>query len=337
MPFQAPPPAAPAAAPAKIKMNPPDEFSGDPTKLRNFLRQVKLNHLGRSGISEAGKIIYALSFMVGGNAESWAEQQTNAYEMLGWAGADWAVFEQALIQNFGDLDPKSTAQLKIKDVRQGTKTAEDYNINFSRWAHDTGYGQEALITIYKDGLNSALLRQIYLSDRQPTTFQEWQSRAAELDRRHREYMARTSSRPQTRNTRITNTPYRQGPPAGPSTQSTPAAPRIKQEEKAVSLGGIPKGACFNCGRFGHFASSCPNASRMSTSGSGSRSFTPAARGRGGKRFGQGRNVRVVETSASIEEVNSNEDARQDFEKCGIINWDSSRKEGLKRALEKQGF
>ena len=193
-----PPPPAAAAPPVTIKMAKPDPFDGTIANTEKFLHQCQL-FLAGGTYDNKQKITLALSYMTKGRALIWGElkiQELNALTPP-FGTVTYAAFETQVRQAFGDSDRAATARLKIKTVKQGNASADDYIVDFDQYKDLTLYNNDALIQAFKEGLNQPLLSKIYALPAMPTTIQEWQQWASKLDRQYRELLATTSSRSKT--------------------------------------------------------------------------------------------------------------------------------------------
>jgi hypothetical protein len=69
------------------------------------------------------------------------------------------------------------ACLKIKEVKQGKGTADDFIVQFEEYESFTGFNETALIDLFKDGLSLHILSHIYGLATMPTTLHEWKEKA----------------------------------------------------------------------------------------------------------------------------------------------------------------
>ena len=85
-------------------------------------------------------------------------------------------------ENFCNLTPARTAQAKLQELQQGSKTAVEYMLEFRSIEAQTGYNDLAFIEKFERGLNRALLQKIYTLPEMPKTLKEYQDWAMKLDR-----------------------------------------------------------------------------------------------------------------------------------------------------------
>ena len=57
---------------------------------------------------------------------------------------------------FGDPDRKATAQWQLRHLRQGGMTADAYIVAFEEHQYLMGFNDEALMHIFREGLNETL-------------------------------------------------------------------------------------------------------------------------------------------------------------------------------------
>ena len=101
-------------------------------------------------------------------------------------------------ENFRDLTPTWTAQVKLQELQQGSKTADEYVLEFRSIEARTGYNDLALIEKFERGLNRALLQKIYTLPEMPKTLKDYQDWVMKLDCQWRmfEKSTRCDVRPQ---------------------------------------------------------------------------------------------------------------------------------------------
>src|SRR5882762_10868331 len=106
------------------------------------------------------KITYALSLIRGGLAQEWAglklDQRTavangelNAIEPF----SSWTDFIYQLEEHFGDPNKEETVQRKLREIKQGGQSSEDFVTDFQTYQMQTGYDKKALTSIFKQSMN----------------------------------------------------------------------------------------------------------------------------------------------------------------------------------------
>ena len=276
------PPAAPAAAPDRPKVNKPEEFDGRSESLENFIHQCTL-FLSIGNYNNQSKITLTLSYMTKGSALAWAEQKLAEY-MAGQPNAQppvapwtitWDDFLVDLRASFGDISRAQTARLRLPNLQQ-TSSVDDYNVAFMGLYPLTGFNDITGIELYKKGLKNPILRRILNEVTPPADFAAWRTRASHYDRVDKEIRETerqsTTSTPKssqrhgrTITTASSSTPssttHRSSTSASAPTTSTTAAPtKVKQERVEPTLAAQRKAAhlCIRCAKPGHYADKCPN-------------------------------------------------------------------------------
>jgi Zinc knuckle len=141
-------------------------------------------------------------------------------------------------------------------------SAEEYTAHFDALASRTGFGEEALIDTYQQGLNERLLEKMHLSDL-PETLGGWQGTAWQLDNLYlwfqqatagmNPYMLRNPLTPTEKPRTVALAPRpTPAPPVATTSSSTLFAPMDvdltwKQEARW----------CYNCQELGHISCDCP--------------------------------------------------------------------------------
>jgi hypothetical protein len=65
---------------------------------------------------------------------------------------NWEQFKANVQMAFGDSDHATTVWIKIKEIRQGRDSADDYVIKFEEFEMWTGFDEMVLIEQFKEGL-----------------------------------------------------------------------------------------------------------------------------------------------------------------------------------------
>jgi Retrotransposon gag protein len=302
-------PAPPPRPPSPPEVNKPEEFDGRSERLDQFIHQCILA-LSLGNWNDQAKITFVLSYMKKGSALTWAEQKLNEYAtgnpnaqpaIPPWSIA-WADFLNELRTAFGDISRQKTARIRIHDIKQGTRTVDEYNVEFMAEFGLTGFNEEAGLDIWKKGVKRSILQRIFNENPQPITFAEWRTRGSHYDHVDREINAafpRDHSKSQSRHigssssskptTVSTSTP---SPSKPTSTSSAPV--KVKQEriEESIFAARVARGVCGVCEAPDHRANKCPQ--RFSNNHRGE----PFGRGRGSphgkKSHKSSRNVNSVE-------------------------------------------
>src|SRR5713101_6822889 len=103
---------------------------------------------------------------------------------------DFEDFNNLLDLTFKDTNAEAKAALKLRQLKQKTKTCDEYTAEFKALAAEAGIvGDASLIQFYQDGLNSPLLDQCWGIIPTPLTLEGWISNTSQLDLAYRHRQA----------------------------------------------------------------------------------------------------------------------------------------------------
>ena len=133
--------------------------------------------------SDKKEIIFALSYMKEGTAAPW-KQNFRATEKLDdritpWI---WKRFKNTLKASFAPPDRPGEALTVLITERQGSKTADEFIVEFKINASRSGLKEDlSLIKWFSAGINLQLARKIRELEKVPSTIQGWYDWASKLD------------------------------------------------------------------------------------------------------------------------------------------------------------
>jgi hypothetical protein len=176
------------------KVMAPTPYTGEMKEAKDFLNQIFLYMTTRPTefVNDRVKISFMLSYMTG-KARPFANHTIKAIERsvndqtVHYPFRTFAEFVEAFKAAFADPNPRKTAQFQLAQIVQGSRTADEYVLDFKTKGQETGYDEEALKEKFEKGLNPALLGKIYALPIMPTNLQEWMNWAMKLDRQWREF------------------------------------------------------------------------------------------------------------------------------------------------------
>lgn len=227
----------------------PDRFSGDRKGFFNFKNSCKLYFkLKPSSSGSENQRVQIIISLLQGDPQAWAFNLEPNHPALLTVDA----FFEALGLLYDDPDRAATAESTLRNLQQGTNTAEMYCSEFRRWAPDSGWNDAALRSQFRIGLSDAI-KDALVHFSCPASLEEAMCLAIRIDRRQRE-------RRRELNTAVAN----YVPPLPPNYSTSNA----RSEEEPMQLGSTRlsaqehsrrrnMGLCLYCGLKGHMLRSCP--------------------------------------------------------------------------------
>ena len=155
---------------------------------------------------------------------------------------DYAQFEEGLRAKFGDKNRAQNAEKQLYKLKQ-TKSAAEYAVEFQTLAIQSGLPEAALFTPFYNGLKLQVKDELYKIDR-PEKFEKYVDMAITMDQRSFErYLEKKGSG----RTSVS--------------KNTQAQNKKKDQKEANATSSVDKKdksqvECFNCGKKGHYKSSC---------------------------------------------------------------------------------
>lgn len=160
----------------------PDKFFGDRAAFSNFKNSCLLYFQLRpqSSGTEAQQVGFIMSLLRG-------DPQTWAFGLPATDPARRSVtgFFSSMGILYADPDVASTAEAKLRALRQGRRPAEDYCSEFRRWAVDCEWNDAALRSQFRIGLADTI-KDVLVNHPTPQTLDQAMNLAIRIDRRLRE-------------------------------------------------------------------------------------------------------------------------------------------------------
>jgi hypothetical protein len=153
------------------------------------------------------------------------------------------------------------AWLKIKEVKQGKESMDDYIIQFEEFEGPMGFDNAALAEIFKEGLAPQILSWCYGLEHIPTTLTAWKEKSrlfachlAELHQhQHHQNLGQTQPQQQQQQ-RLQHQPMPGMSHQGAQQVPSSSAPlQVKKEFQEERLARTHCGKCYKCGGEGHWA------------------------------------------------------------------------------------
>ena len=258
----------------KVKVNKPDEYSGDRKSLKDWLMQMDV-YFAFNTIDEDKKTLFATTYLRGG-AQRWMEPMLEAYlndqtddkEVF----SSYATFKKEIRQIYGVSNEESTAERVIQHIQQ-RNSASEYAARFQEYSNQTDWDDAALQTMYRRGLKEGVKDELMRYGGQIADMEDLIKASIELDDKlyERAMEKRYDGEPRGKAGTYTKDPaprYRGGGGGrfggkkpvdnyGPAPmelgltqkRNREKTPRGKQGSKADKK-------CYSCGKPGHFARDC---------------------------------------------------------------------------------
>jgi hypothetical protein len=237
----------------ELRIAVPKPFTGEREDLNTFIQDshVYLKINADSYDDDTKRVAFMLALMNGGTAKAWKEAYVadilNAKKGTFPKHDD---FVKDLKKAFLPGDPEGDARAKIRQLKQGKSSVDEYNAQFRILAGQSGITEfRALKDYYMQGLNTGILAKIFSNVTQPKTMEEWYNTASTLDSNHQrllEIKGRTTfTSPKSYLPRHTNATVRDPNAMDVDQITVEERNRLFQERK-----------CFNCKKFGHRAKDC---------------------------------------------------------------------------------
>jgi hypothetical protein len=219
-----------------------EAFDRKKEKFQKFRRQYMLYLLANPKItSNEAKIMTALSWMMEGTDDDWAENYVEqAMEQKQWG--TFEQFEENLATSFTDQDEQKKALVKLECLRLGSLSAKQYYLQVDQSIQKARCIMDAqIISILERSLNSALIDKMYRLEEVLATYLKWKVHSTNYDnvlRRRKELGCPV----ETKRLILATMPWRehQGEP-------------MDIDARRKRLEGVK---CYACGGMGHLAWNC---------------------------------------------------------------------------------
>lgn len=241
--------------PRENRVPDPEPFSGELNACRGFLVQCAMVLEQRSFTTDIAKRAYIFN-LLRGKALAWAEARLTRSGSL---SSDQ--FQAELRTVFDHPDHAGNAAKRLLALRQGSQSAAEYAVDFHILAADVAWGEDALGSVFSEGLNEGLKDALAYHD-VPTRFDALVELAIRLDnrlserRRDRGHASRLPPQHRSRTAPSARTHElgagRQSLPADDQPMQLGHAP-LSAQERARHLAA---GLCLYCGQLGTRIAQC---------------------------------------------------------------------------------
>jgi len=257
----------------KKKLNTPTPFSGKRDDLRKFLQEIKIYLManGDAYPTNQDKVLFVLSYMSEGDANSWKEEfidtkeQTAAQNNTELALGTYSELIKEITKDFSPYDAPKDAIYEMKELKLGNNSIEEHVSKFKMLVTKSKLAKnDAVAEYFRETLPIPLQKNILSLPTPPTTLDEWYTWAVKLQNnfiRMKNAISKTqnrggSSNPSTSNNKKNTEKgprrfYFEPTPRDPNAMDVDA---MSTEERTALM---KKGACFLCRMIGHLSRDCP--------------------------------------------------------------------------------
>ncbi len=232
----APNPQSASASPMAM----PASYAGDLAECGGFLQlALHIEMQPQKFPTERSKVAFLIS-LLSGRALLWAKAIWNAYSVI-------INSYEAFTNHFKEVFGSATGALSVSDqllrLRQGTSSTNEYTLQFRTLAATSGWNEAALLSAYRQGLDSGIRAQMAIYD-DSMGLESFIQKANRISQRlsacHTTEAAHQSVSPAT------------GPPVPEPMQVD--STRLSHNERARRLAA---GLCLYCAATDHYIGTCP--------------------------------------------------------------------------------
>lgn len=247
----------------------PERYDGDLGSCRAFLLQCGLvfDQQPTSFATDGSKIAFVIG-LLRGKALEWASA---VWETQSNVASTYPMFTSEMRKLFDHPVRGRDASKRLHALRQGTRGVADYAIEFRTLAVESGWNDEALESVFYNGLSSQIKDEL-VSYPEPETLEDLVQLAIRVDNRCRERQRerRRSESPLPRRV-ATSYSVGGGPPRYNARSPAGTNNEERPEHEPMQLGRyhldeeerrrrFDNNSCLFCGLQGHYRSSCPRRS-----------------------------------------------------------------------------
>ena len=261
-----------ASAHIKKKLKTPTPFSGKREDLRKFLQEIKIYLLanGDAYPTDLDKVLFVLTYMSNGDANSWKEEFSDSAEQKAAQNnsplslGTYKELIDLIIKDFSPYDAPKDAIYEMKELKMGNTTIEEHVAKFKMLVTKSKLTKnDAVVEYFRETLPIPLQRNIMSLSTPPTDLDGWYEWAIKLQNNFLR-MKSAISKTQNRGGNTTSNTNKKTNEKGPRrfyfdlSQKDPNAMDVDSMSTEERTALMKKGACFNCKTIGHLSRDCPD-------------------------------------------------------------------------------
>jgi len=253
------------------KLKTPTPYSGKREDLRKFLQEIKIYLLANADAypNDLDKILFVLSYMSEGDANSWKEEffdsaeQTSAQAGTTLALGTYKNLITEIEKDFSPYDAPKDAIYEMREMKLGKASIEEHVSKFKMLVTKSKLAKnDAVSEYFRETLPVPLQTKIMSLPTPPTTLDEWYKWAVQLQNN---YIRMQSAISKARgNHATTNANNKKTNDKGPRrfyfdhSQKDPNAMDVDAMSTQERDDIMRKGLCFFCKKPGHISKFCPD-------------------------------------------------------------------------------
>jgi len=178
---------------AKMRLNDPDPFDGLPKNTESFINSCVNIFMAQPQLysDPESQVRFALSFLKSG-ALKWRDSMLRDIKNGTYTITDWNDFERLLRLNFGNKHRAEEAQRGLHEIKQGSRTAEEFFIAFEDLKAEAGFNDTAVIFELLRALRADVRSEVNRRRPRPVYYSEWKDAILQVDQDLRESTASNS-------------------------------------------------------------------------------------------------------------------------------------------------
>jgi hypothetical protein len=268
----------------ELKYKTPDPYDGEPKKLKRFLQECQLYLQMNQGVyvTSDQKIGYILALMKEKTAAVWrdtflgkVQTATGTYNF-----PSYTRFLTILKEDFKDVDSSADALYQLKSIHQGSNSIEAHNAKFMLLIIESGLdpstNETVLVDYYQRSLHNDILKDVWKLRPTPTTLQGWMKDEDNQMKQLARFRKASSSgysakyidehppkkkpfvffRRKKAGTTIRNADLEEQDDVEDTEEEDENYEDLDPCKLDLCVTGSNQGACFNCGKLGHFSCEC---------------------------------------------------------------------------------